>query len=39
MHLCVQNTKHKQKSEVQELHAQGSKVLYIKSPESSRVQF
>lgn len=35
MHLCVQNTKHKQTSEVQELHTQGSKVLDIKSPEST----
>jgi hypothetical protein len=35
LHLCVQNTKHKQTSEVQELHTQGSKVLDIKSPEST----
>ena len=31
--FCVQDTKHKQKSKVKELPAEGSKVLDIRSPE------
>ena len=32
--FCVQDTKYKQKTNVQELPAQGRKVLDIRSPES-----
>ena len=37
--FCVQDTKYKQKSKVQELPARGRKVLDIRSPELKRVQF
>jgi len=37
--FCVQDTKYKQKSKVQELPAWGRKVLDIRSPESKRVKF
>jgi hypothetical protein len=36
--FCVQDTKYKQ-SKVQELHAQGRKVLDVRSPESLSVTF